>query len=154
MRRGQMEIIGLVLIVAVLLIGIVVYLQLSADNPGLEGVQAAKDVQGTTSFVVALSETSVEACGGVPFWRVARACAERERFCASQDPCGALQETVDAVAAATLAAQGLKYNLSVEHTPVQSAQECDLTMDRSAATPVPILLSNGESVSLVLVLCR
>lgn len=154
MRRAQAEMLGLVLIVAVLMIGVVLYMALAADDPALAGVQAAKGVQGTSSFVVALSETSVAGCNGQPFWRVARACAQREPFCMSQDPCGEAQETLDTVVGATVAPQGLRYNISVERTPIAAADGCDLTMDRTAAAPAPIVLGNGESVNLVFMLCR
>lgn len=151
-----MEMIGLVFIVVIIVIGIVLYISSSNKVNRDDGTGQAQGVQKSTSFLTALAETRIPACG-VPLSRVVQACVNDEVFCDNGDPCKTLQRTFDKVAAHSLYEQGMKYNLSVEGTAVQNISGCNSSSVNTrilAAPRQPIPLTNGQQTYLVLSICR
>lgn len=153
MKRAQTEMIGLVIIVVILVLGIFLYVAIGSKDRSSEALESGLRVQGSSSFVVALSEMTIPACSNLPFSRVARACAERQVLCDFGDPCTALQDALDSVAEKTIDVEGIAYNVSLTGTNVQRTSGCDASMDRIAASPLPILLSGGGSTSLLFTVC-
>ncbi|MBR9700259.1 hypothetical protein GOV11_00130 [Candidatus Woesearchaeota archaeon] len=168
MRRGQTEMIGLVFIVVALLLGLLVYVKFSVivKNPAGDLVDRARDVQQTSSFLVALKETTVPNCGGAPMERLARACIENDRsFCITGRPCDMLQELFENLVKVTLVKQGIKFNLSLEGTEVMVVStdvngdlDCvsaDRSVDISSAPVGEVVLSGGSGKGYIrLSMCR
>lgn len=155
-RRGQMEMIGLVFIVVIIIIGMVLYLSLSGKDTGGATANRAASAQKSSSFLTAIVETDIVGCG-VPLSRVAQACVRREAFCDNDDPCITLERAMTKLANETLYVQGVKYNLSLEGTLAQTDSDCDsanLSVSLIAAPRQPIPLGNGQTVDLVLSICR
>jgi hypothetical protein len=155
MRRAQIEMIGLVFIVVLLVIGAVLYVRFSTADTS--GTRAAQDMQGATSFLVAVKETTIPSCGA-SIERVAAACIERRSLCPGSDPCSRLQDSLDALAHIALGERGVHYNLSIEGTGIEAVDGCrsgDARVDLVAAPRSPIVLSGGRSQRfLVLSVCK
>lgn len=137
-RRGQIEMVGLVFVVVLLILGILLYVRLSAAGDERAGdlTDTAERVQQSNSFLVALKETTL--CG-TTFERAVRACIEDERLCPSGDPCIEVQDTMDRIVAATLIPQGYLFNLSIVGTDVMNVTGC------ISADPEVLLASGAES---------
>ncbi|HIH24706.1 TPA: hypothetical protein HA251_06760 [Candidatus Woesearchaeota archaeon] len=151
-----MEMIGLVFIVVIIIIGMVLYLSLSGKDDSGARANRAANAQKSSSFLTAIAETDIVGCG-VPLSRVAQACVRREVFCDNGDPCITLERAMTKIANETLYAQGMKYNLSLEGTRVQAESDCDsanLSVSLIAAPRQPIPLGNGQTVDLILSICR
>lgn len=152
-RRGQTEMIGLVIIVVLLVLGIAIYVSIGSRDRSPDALEAGLRVQGSSSFIVAFSEITVPSCSNLPLSRVARACVEREVLCTFGDPCAAVQDALDMIAEQTIDVEGVRYNVSLSGTSVQRSSVCDASMNRVAASPLPILLSGGGSASLLFTVC-
>ena len=144
-RKGQMEMVGLVFVVPVIVIGIIMYVTFSGttDNTG-----TARQVQAYTSFITAFGETELPACG-LPAARVAQECFEYpigSSICGGE-PCDALQEAMDAILASTLERQGIGYNMSLEGTGVMSASGFQCRSTYTAKLP-------AGRTALLLQVCR
>lgn len=152
MRRGQTEMIGLVFIVVLIVVGIVIYLRMSVDD--VENVE--QEQQGSVSFLVALKETTLPACG-VSFERAAAACFQGETLCTSRDPCLEIQNTMDELSLVLLR-QGFKYNLSIEGTALETVSSCqsgDRSVDLLMAPRVPLVYASGGAQRFLrLSVCR
>lgn len=151
MRRGQMEMVGLVFIVVLLIIGAVLWIRLSAIDTG--GGQRAQDLQGATSFLVALKETTLPMCG-TSFERVAASCAAGGTLCG--DPCYEAQTAMREIAQTALGDRGVRYNLSIEQTGLTVINGCDsanLSVDIAAAPRAPLVLPSGAQRNIVLSIC-
>ncbi|MDD9953873.1 MAG: hypothetical protein OXR66_06070 [Candidatus Woesearchaeota archaeon] len=149
MKRAQIEMIGLVFIVLLLVVGIMLYLRFSSPpEQNNEGT-----FQGATSFLVALKESAV--CDA-SFERVAAACIEGHAFCDSGDPCLEAQLFMDEITSEFLVQH--KFNLSIERTDVQVVVDCESGDQRTllaAAPRTPIVLSRGViGGNIVLSICR
>lgn len=153
MRKGQMEMIGLVFVVVLIVVGIILYVSLSERNSSDGIVRTAKDVQTYTSFLTALAETDVPECG-IPVSRVAAACLERDRNLCDGDPCRALNDTIQLIAAATLKEQGLRYNLSLDQTSIQAYDRCNASAINAYAPSIPIVTPGGIPGKITLTICR
>lgn len=151
MRRGQVEMVGLVFVVVIIVLGIVLYMQFSGSKTSA----VPKDQQRTNSFLVALTETTVPACGDT-FARVAKSCVVGDAIC--QQPCETLSRTMADIAAQAL--PGAKYSLRLESgdgRQVYAHAEDHCTADAAsiiAAPQQPIPFGGGENVYLTLTLCR
>lgn len=146
---GQMEMVGLVFVVLIIVIGIILYVAFSnpADSTG-----TTRQVQAYVSFITAFGETELPSCG-LPAARVAQECAERpagSSICGGR-PCEELEEAMEAVLARTLKDQGIGYNMSLQGTGVQSVSgfQCQNTYTAT----LPVGRGNGGTV-LLLQVCR
>jgi hypothetical protein len=150
--KGQMEMIGLVFVVVIIVLGMFLYLRFS-DSPSESIVRTAKEVQLYTSFLTALSETDVPDCG-VPVSRVAAACLEDDADLCGGTPCEALNNTINTIAEATLKRQGIRYDLRLEGTAVQAADRCNITVTSSYSPSIPIVTPSGIPGKITLTVCR
>jgi len=144
MRRGQVELIGMVFVVLVLVVGLILYVRFAGSNTGTE--QQTQTSQSTSAFLTALRETNVPECRA-NVERVARACQEEQPLCTSGKPCIELQKIFDKVAQATLYQQGLVYNLSLEKTAVMTGS-CNSSDQRQLLVAAPvtdIVLTGGNA---------
>jgi len=87
MNKGQMEMVGLVFIVIIVILGIFIYLQVATRTPDVDSTVS----QEATSFLIAFKESTIPSCGA-SVEQVAAACIEKKGFCSSGDPCFELQE--------------------------------------------------------------
>ena len=153
MRKAQMEMIGLVFIVLIIVVGIVLYLRFSTrDTLGVSRV--AVEVQGSNSFLTSLAETEIPQCKATVA-RVARACKEGENYCLSGDPCGELHDTFSKITEASLVKQGVKFDLRLEGS-VRVQEGCAglaPPVSLSSASVLPVILSTGQS-KITLSICR
>lgn len=153
MRRGQLEMIGLVFIVLLLVVGIVLYAKFAGKSQ--TGDRSTK-LQGAGSFLIALSETSVPSCG-TSFSKVVSACALGKSFCLTGDPCLEAQRTMELLASETLDKQGIAYNLSIQGTPLavftDDCESANPAVDVLAAPNVEIVLGGGTTRKMTLALC-
>jgi hypothetical protein len=153
-RRAQVEMVGLVMVVALLIVGIVLYMSFSA-KANTAG-SAASRTQGSTDFTVALAATYLPACD-VQFWEAAQACLDGKAIGSCTDPCAEIQRAMDAVAGATL--QGYRYNLSLSSqrgTVAQNTSDCpsaDQRLMGVTESTTMIRLESGASAKIVLALC-
>jgi len=150
-----MEMVGLVFIVAIIVVGIILYITFSAKNSNDNGAGTASSYQRSTSFLVALTETDVLECGE-PVSSVIKDCMLDDRS-SCNDPCKALNTTFNAVLNYTLTANFVKYNLSLEGKNVGNASDCDSAdpnIETLGAPKQPVSLGNGQSAYLVLTLCK
>jgi hypothetical protein len=150
MKKAQVEMVGLVFVVVIIVIGIILYMSFANKNQAPD----TKDLQRSNSFLVALSETTVPGCSD-PFSRVVQSCVLNEATC--QQPCEQLETVMDQTAQYALA--GSKYSLRVEDATgtVFARVEDDCTKDAAsiiAAPRQPIPFGNGRTAYLVLTLCR
>ena len=146
--RAQVEMIGLVFVVLILVIGIVLYARFSV-------VPEQEPPETTSAFLTALKETTVDSCNA-NVERVARACLEGTPFCVTGDPCTELQDTFDEVGG-VLDRQGIVYNLSLEQTSVMTGDcpSSNPTVGLSSAPVSEIVLSGGVSKGRIrLSVCR
>jgi hypothetical protein len=146
-KRAQMEMVGLVFVVLIVILGIVLYVSFSTRD---SGTSPRKEIQTYTSFLNAFGETEVQSCG-LPVAQVARECAFAENNICEGDPCGALQHAMDVVLAETLKEQNIKYNMILEGTATGSSNECD-----SEAMPSGVFRSTlplGADKALYLDIC-
>jgi hypothetical protein len=144
--RAQAEAFGLAFVVVLLIFGIVVYVFFSATSA------PPPPPETTDSFLTALAETDVPACG-MSAARVAADCVLSRSTCGG-DPCGALQGVFDTIANATLDVEGKRYNLSLEGTSVTRVADCQSANAsvRLIAAPRHPLFTTGRSMRLSL--CR
>jgi hypothetical protein len=123
-RRGQTEMIGVVMIAVLLIIGVLVYARVSSSGDDGALARSAAQEQEAESFLITLLSTEVPRCG-TTVEGVARACIERDSLCESANPCAELQDTLDVIASETLYRFGARYNISIEGTQVMSMDSCD-----------------------------
>jgi hypothetical protein len=150
MRRAQVEMIGLVFVVVIIVLGIILYMQFSKSKIST----VPKDIQRSNSFLVALTETTIPACRE-SFSRVAQSCVLNEQTC--EDPCGKLKETMQDTAKYGLA--GSKYSIRVEDAGgtlfASVEQDCTKNAPAIIAAPKqPLPFGNGQTAYLVVTLCR
>lgn len=154
MKRGQVEMVGLVFVVFILVFGIIVYLKLSAGSAGT----VAKESQGSTSFLIALLETDVPNCDS-ELQTVIAACAEGRSLCrGGAGPCHEAQRAIETVTEHTLVYEGMRFNLSVSETELSVVNDCesgDTNVLLSSAFEAPIVLSSARiGPSMQLSICR
>jgi hypothetical protein len=143
-RRGQFEMIGLVFVVLIIVVGIVLYMLLGSNRP----LPAAK---GGSSFLVALTETTVPACDA-SVEELARACVKQESLC--DDPCFAAQEAFETIGSASLGKAGYRYNLSIEGTAVMVVEgDCVSADPRIALREAPRQTIAGLTANVRLSVC-
>jgi len=164
MRKGQMEMIGLVFVVVIIVFGILLYLKFSTrgDTGGI--TKRAEVTQSQSAFLVALKETDIPSCQA-PFWRVAKACLENDPFCTGEDACAVLQDTIQTIADLTLTEQGTLYDIRLKGTDVQYAPKdtsttpeplCDvedLNEEFLISAAQPIAHTGGQA-DLLLTICK
>ena len=149
-QRAQMEMIGLVFVVVLIVVGIILYLTLSDRVNTSKPVQ--KDVQYSTSFRTALAETEIPECQAA-VTHVAYACITQDLSYCNSLPCEALQRAMDAITEETLKRQGIKYNLSLDQTSVQSISGCDSGNKTTGVFYSDIPIPNTPS-KITLSICR
>ncbi len=152
MRKGQMEMVGLVFVVILVVIGIVMYLLFSLPTDG--GASQAQ-LQGITSFLISLKETTLPGCSA-SFERVVAACVQGERLCGSGRPCREAQRAMEA-ASAFLQDSGYAFNLSLFGTGLMVVDGCasaEPGVPLLAAPRLPIVYEGGLREYLVLAICR
>ncbi len=159
-RRAQMEMVGLVFIVVIIVIGFILY-ALSIDKKDTS--QTYKDAiekQKSPTFLTALATADVIDCNNIPLQEVIGKCIRNERYCTSGDACEAAGAFMTTIAISTLHTQGEKYDLYVkDHTDkLRVYDRCDSIGNRSALTYVgktyPMNLGTGDTATLVLVICK
>jgi len=149
-RRAQMEMVGLVFVVVILVLGIVLYVSFSQPR----GTNTAAQVMGQSSFLNAMLETQVPECG-VSISRLAQACIQNEGFCG--DACDKVQFALDRIVNMTLIEQGVKYNISIEGTGIMNySSDCKSSDNRTRLGPgaQAFVTLNGGTRQLVLYTCR
>ncbi len=159
MRKAQIEMIGLVFVVVILVLGIVLFVRFNAISSGGTGeyTRQAAATQQASAFMTALKETTVPLCGA-SVERVARACLEDDYYICPLDPCDALQSVFSDIGEQTLTKQGLYYNLSLEGRDVNVTVGCNSstpTVQLSSALRSEIILSGGRGTGYFrLSVCR
>jgi hypothetical protein len=151
-RRGQMEMIGLVFVVVLLVLGIVLYLAFAGKT---RSPTTARQVQESNSFLTAIADTHIPACK-VKFSEVAQSCAGGG-FLPCSNPCVELDFAVDRIANATLLREGRKYNLSLVGKDVMNYSDCESADPKTLITSAPqlaIVLGGGRVKQLSLAYCR
>jgi hypothetical protein len=146
MRCAQLEMVGLVFVVVLVVMGLLLYLSLSSRQP----VTPSRVPERASSFMVALIETDVPECG-VVYSSLARECLLGSDFCS--DPCGKLQNVTNTVLAYSLAKEGMRYNITLEGTSVYNASGCEGRLP-AFVSPNPINLASGAKRNLVLTICK
>ena len=74
MRRGQMEIFGLVFIVLLIMVGLFIYISISRPGPEEIGIEAEYErTQMASNFIDALLKVTTE-CSGQELWDILAAC--------------------------------------------------------------------------------
>jgi hypothetical protein len=147
MRRGQMEMIGLVFIVIVLVIGIVLFLTFMPKARASQG-----SFREGESLLIAFGQATVPACG-VSVSEVARQCANGGTCRDGSDACVHLSEALGHIAP-TL--DQWSYNISLEGTAVMHENGCQSANPRQPlqGTPtLPIPLGGGRVAKLKLAVC-
>lgn len=158
-RRGQTEMIGVVFIAVLMIVGVLIYARMSADGNSSGNLYNAVVEQEAESFIISLLATDVPDCG-TNVEGVARACLEHDtNICRTGDACDVLQETMELVASETLTTFGMRYNLSVEGSPVSVVVVCNSSDRRVllyANSRQEIIGSGGMPLGkgLVLGVCR
>jgi len=152
MKRAQMEMVGLIFIVIILVVGIVLYLRFSIPDGPTVPVQ---ELQSVTSFLVAAKETTIPACG-TSVERTIAACLEDRTLCTSRDPCYEAQVALETLAAEMLPLQGFTYNLSVDGSSIMIEDGCvsaDPRIQLLAAPRIPIVFAGSAQRQLILAIC-
>lgn len=159
MRKAQMEMIGLVFVVVILVLGVVLFIKFKSISGGTSGdyIRQAAETQQASAFMTSLKETSVPACS-TTVERVARACLEDDYFICPSNPCVELQNIFETITNGTLTKQGILYNLSLEGSEVMAMKSCNSSDTRvllSSAQRAEVILSGGSGVGHIrLSVCR
>lgn len=146
--RGQMEMVGLVFVVLIIVVGIILYVSFSGR--GADGAQRSKESQAYKSFVTAFGETDIPACG-MPASRVAQECLFDDTTVCGGDPCGELQQAIEDITEYTLEEQGIRFNMSLEGKPVGVEMGCDSSVTSGlqwASLPIGGMASRNSSLRL------
>lgn len=155
--KGQTEMIGLVFIVAIVVIGMIIYIiSLGKQDSGTSNRDLLQ-AQLSPTYLTAIDSTSVPSCNNISFEKVVQKCIKSETFCTNGDPCAALSLFLDNITQNTLFAQGSKYNLSIEGRSISSVYECDSansSVKTYAGSHYAVNLGDGAQVNLRLFLCR
>lgn len=157
-KRGQMEMVGLVFIVVIIVIGVVLYASAIGSKDTSKTYKDTVEKQKSPTFLTALATADVADCSNRPFQEVIGKCIRNERYCSGGDACSAAQDFMSVVADNTLKEQGVKYDLFIkDRTDLRVNDRCDSFNKNNltyAGKIYPIDLGTGDTATLVLVICR
>ncbi len=163
-RRAQLEMVGLVLIVAIVMIGIILYVvSLSKQDSGQENRDLLQEQKGS-AFLTAILDTSVPQCSNVTVSIAIQKCAEDKPFCDSGNACRDLEIFLKDVTNMSLYEQGSKFNLTLKDSLADKfsiVKDCNTgaaKLNRSirvlAAPQQDITLSDTTKAKLILAICK
>jgi hypothetical protein len=153
-RRAQMEMIGLVMVVVILIFGILIYMQLASKPNNAPAV--AKTAQANNAYLTAMLETDIPQCR-VTFRELAQACGRKVPIGSCPDSCEAVQASLDTIVANTLEKEGRQYNISITMTEIQKESGCKSAEPKTriiSGAQLPLVLGDGRTREFSLKLCR
>ena len=152
--KGQIEIMGLIVIVILVAVGFFVYMVFVLNAPDEEPVKEYAEDQLAQSFLSSLVKTQTPC--GFSFDKLVQDCSlERNIDCLGKDSCHIVNDTVIIILNKTLDEWGYPYNLSIKKLNLEYLnKKCNATSDRGTQGMEMITLYGRGDVVLTLDICR
>lgn len=168
MRRAQIEIMGLVIIVVLVVIGLFFSLALRSPTESRPVSQVYSDEKLASDFLITFLETTEPTCSAT-MRDIAIDCIRynvsgQHRYnCKGLDSCAFINDSLHNISSNTLDPWGISYVLSFTHTIGEETEElvrvdhtqCDDSRDQSAPgiQPIPLYGSAPGSALMKLEIC-
>ncbi|MFP4522960.1 MAG: hypothetical protein ACLFNM_00230 [Candidatus Woesearchaeota archaeon] len=145
-RKGQSEIMGLIVIVVILTVAMLVYVSYSASKPASSKGSLYKEYaynELATSYVDVLLDVSIPNCGKTSFEDLLVNCGTKNTvICGSLNSCDYVQQIVDHISQQTLKEWDIPYSLQIDLNHYVSSSQ-DLIINQSFADCLPKTVGRG-----------
>ncbi|MBC8500599.1 MAG: hypothetical protein ISS25_01020 [Nanoarchaeota archaeon] len=148
-RKGQMEIMGLIVIVILLTLGMVFIVSFKTSQPKREVKKSYEDDQLASNFIIAFLKTNSD-CRKHTIENMIQDCAIEKRInCNGLSSCKYVNETINVFLDKTLKKLGKKFKFEIEGVSEEILFEADCTADQekdSAFQPISLYPYPGTIV--------
>jgi hypothetical protein len=123
--KAQLEMIGLVIIVIIVVTGLLIYLVYKLSNPTENIQRTYMNKEIATNFLTAAVKTTVNNCNGQKLEELITDCARpsHEKSCYDYTSCEMVNKTINEILSKTLIKWGVSFNLSIATVIEGSAPE-------------------------------
>jgi|GEM_PF-1738463 len=154
-KKAQLEMIGLVIIVIIVITAIMIFTVYKLANPPKNIQKAYVNKATAFNFLVSIAKTNVEECHGLKLDELIAACAGgSEVGCYDYTSCEMVNMTLKNILDKTLVDWGVSYNLSIQGTDISFINlDCNSKVKSQVQGSESIPLNPGI-VEMTLTLCQ
>jgi len=156
-KKAQLEMIGLVIIVIIVITALMIYTIYKMSNPPQNLPKRYMNKQLATNFLVSILHTSVKDCYNLSLADLIVDCANTFPSISCQDyrgSCEVVNKTIFNILNQTLIDWGVSFNLSIERTPIRFVNlGCDSRVTSKEQGFEILPLNSFENVEIILDIC-
>ncbi len=158
-KKGQMEIMGLAVIVVLLALAMFFVVAFKSNGPETTSVQKTySDKELATNFIVTLIDTHI-GCEKLTIDDLIHDCAvDNKIYCQGKKSCEFLDDSINLLLDETLKKWGVKYNLTIEETtePLTFVNDCSAYDETRVVgfQPIPLFPDRAYNAIIKLKICK
>ena len=153
--KGQMELIGLIVIVIIVISSLLIYMVYKLNNPDVNIKRGFMNKELAANFLITITKANVKECPQHTIGDLVTDCANtlhRSIYCGGRTSCEIANETLYSILKPTMDDLGKEFGFSVAQTDINFAGCVD--KEKVEATQVFTLFPSTERTSLVLDICE
>lgn len=155
-KKAQVEMIGLIVIVILVIIGLLIFTVYKINNPSRNLQKKYMNKEIATNMLIAMTNTNVEECHDITLASLITDCARTYHSitCYDYTSCEIANKTIYDILNKTLIDWGIGFNLTIEDTDITFVMYgCDSTA-RDKVQSFQILPLNPGQIEMTLDICN
>lgn len=155
LKKSQIEIMGLAIIIVLVAIGTYLFFALSSNIPK-PATKNYIDDKLAQSYLLTLLDTQVY-CEGQPYSIqefIVDCYKEKRIICNGLTSCQQINNTIEGIVNKTLRVWGSKYRISIETPPYVNSYKCNRTSIQGITANQPIPITIGITTRIELAICK